>query len=172
LTHQTVKWTKRDLVEFGKAQFRTWRSTHQTTTDLEKKAASEGRDRVNKRNQRRVHVSLTNLKICLNASSPIPQLANDRLKAKDRYTELHNVDPTPFIDEAWMTDQVSGIETDDEEKKSGHLASIRAAAGLTEEDIEDRVEVFERVQWAFRSELVRIFKSLYVSDQVSELFRR
>jgi len=47
-----------------------------------------------------------------------------------------------------MTDQVSGIEMDDEEKKSGHLASIRAAAGLTEEDIEDRVEVFERVQWA------------------------
>jgi hypothetical protein len=112
------------------------------------------------------------LKICLNASSPIPQLANDRLKAKDRYIELHNVDPTPFIDEAWMTDQVSGIETDDEEKKSGHLASIRAAAGLTEEDIEDRVEVFERVQWAFRSELVRIFISLYASGQVSELFRR
>jgi hypothetical protein len=112
------------------------------------------------------------LKVCLNASSPIPQLANDRLKAKDRYVELHNVDPTPFIDEAWMTDQVSGIETDDEEKKSGHLASIRAAAGLTEEDIEDRVEVFERVQWAFRLELVCIFNSLYASDQVSELFCR
>ena len=71
-----------------------------------------------------------------------------------------------------MTDQVSGIETDDEEKKSGHLASIRAAAGLTEEDIEDRVEVFERVHWAFCSELVHILNSLYVSDQVSELFCR
>ena len=112
------------------------------------------------------------MKICLNASSPIPQLANDRLKAKDRYIELHDVDPTPFIDEAWMMDQVSGIETDDEEKKSGHLASIHAAAGLTEEDIEDRVEVFERVQWAFRSELVRIFNSLFASEQVSELFCR
>jgi hypothetical protein len=56
--HQTVKWNKHDLVEFGKAQFRTWRSTYQTNTDLEKKAASEGRDRVNKRNQRRVHVCL------------------------------------------------------------------------------------------------------------------
>jgi hypothetical protein len=67
-----------------------------------------------------------------------------------------------------MTDQVSEIEMDDKEKKNGHLVSIRAAAGLTEEDIEDRVEVFERVQWAFHSELVHIFISLYASDQVRQ----
>jgi hypothetical protein len=167
LTHQAIEWTKRDLVEFGKAQFRTWRSTHQRSTDLEKKAASEGRDRVNKRNQRRVHVSLTNLNIHPNVGLHIQQLMNDRLKAKYHYIELHRIDPTPFLEEAWMTDQVSGIETDDEEKKSGHLASIRAAAGLTEEEIKDRVEVFERVQWAFRSELVCISVSLHVCDRVS-----
>jgi hypothetical protein len=78
------------------------------------------------------------------------------MKAKDCYIKRHGVDPTPFIDEAWMTDQVSGIETEDEDKKTAHLASIRTAAGVTEEEIKDRVEVFERVQWAFRSELVGI----------------
>jgi len=64
------------------------------------------------------------------------------------------------------------IETDDKEKKNGHLASIHAAAGLIGEDIEDRVEVFERVQRAFHLELVHIFVSLYASDQGSELFHR
>ena len=161
MTHQTIEWTKRDLVEFGKAQFRTWRSTYQRSTDLAKKAASEGRDRLNKRNQRRVHVSLTNLNVHINVSH-IRQLASDRIKAKDRYIELHAVDPTPFIDEAWMTDQVSGIETEDEDKKIGHLASIHTTAGITVEEIKDIVEVFERVQWAFRSELVSIFTSLHV----------
>lgn len=92
---------------------------------------------------------------------------SDQIKAKDHYIELHAVDPTPFIDKAWMTDQVSGIETEDEDKKIGHLTSIRAAAGITKEEIKDRVEVFERVQWAFHSELVGIFTSLQVCSLVN-----
>lgn len=61
-----------------------------------------------------------------------------------------------------MMDQVSGIETEDEDKKIWHLASNHAAAGITEEEIKDSIEVFERVQWAFHSELVGIFTSLQV----------
>jgi hypothetical protein len=56
-----------------------------------------------------------------------------------------------------MMDQVSRVETDDEDKKNEHLASIRAAAGLTDEEIKDRIKVFERVQWAFCSNVVCIF---------------
>ena len=66
-----------------------------------------------------------------------------------------------------MTDQVSGIEMEDEDKKIGHLTSIRAASGITEEEIKDRVEIFERVQWAFHSELVGIFTSLQVCSLVN-----
>ena len=58
LTNQKVSWTRRDLLEFGKSQFRTWRSTYQKNTHQDKKVLRETRDRVNKRNQRRIHVCI------------------------------------------------------------------------------------------------------------------
>ena len=61
-----------------------------------------------------------------------------------------------------MTEEVSGIETDNEPKKKDHLVALQAAAKLTDDEIRDRVEVVELVHLASRSELVSVeFKFLF-----------
>ena len=84
------------------------------------------------------------------------QIAKDLQKAAAAYEELYGADPTPFIDAAYMTKEVSGIETDDEEKMKEHLEAIQDAAGLTGGEIRNGVEVFEQVHPAWRSEMVSI----------------
>lgn len=55
--HSDIEWTKRDLSEFAKGQFRSWKSMFQATTSDEKAAAAALRKRKNKRDIRRTHVS-------------------------------------------------------------------------------------------------------------------
>jgi hypothetical protein len=54
------------------------------------------------------------------------------------------------------------METDDEDRKEAHLALIQRAVGLKEDEIRDRTEVFEKVAWAFRSEMVCISASHHI----------
>ena len=84
------------------------------------------------------------------------QIAEDFQKAAAAYEELIGADPTPFIDAAYMTEEVSGIETNDEEKKKEHLEAIQDAAGLTGDEIRNGVEVFEQAHPTWRSEMVSI----------------
>lgn len=55
-----------------------------------------------------------------------------------------------------MTDQVSGIETDEEDAKNEHRAELEVAANLSPDKIEARIQVFEMVKWGFRSAKVNI----------------
>lgn len=53
-----------------------------------------------------------------------------------------------------MTDQVSGIETDDEEARFEHRRALEVEARLSEAEIQDRTPVYETVKWGFWSEMV------------------
>ena len=129
-----------------------------------KLAAAQARERLNKRNMRCQHVSLKLIEIESQLKQvPPTQLADDRTKAISDYKNRHNCDPTPFVDEAWMSDQVSGIETEDDTKATAHVASLQRAAGLSKAEVEDKVEVFERVQWSFRSAEVNF--CIFLSSQ-------
>ena len=161
LTDMNIVWTKRDLQEFGKSKFRTWKNLYQQEIDPIKKANREKTERSTKRAQRRTHVSSKTLRILI-SHSHIAQNAEDLQKGAAAYEELYGANPTPFFDPAYMTEEVSGIETDDEEKRQEHLKRIQNAAGLTEQDVKDGVEVFERVHRAWRSEMVSVdFDLLY-----------
>lgn len=161
LTDMNIVWTKRDLQEFGKSKFRTWRNLYQQEIDPIKKANREKTERSTKRAQRRTHVSSKTLRILI-SHSHIAQNAEDLQKGATAYKELYGANPTPFFDLAYMTEEVSGIEMDDEEKQQEHLKRIQNAAGLTEQDVKDGVEVFEQVHCAWRSEMVSIdFDLLY-----------
>lgn len=55
--HTEVDWTKRDVAEIAKTQFRTWRTKFQEGNSEEKTVAAALRKRRNKRDIRRTHVS-------------------------------------------------------------------------------------------------------------------
>ncbi|KAF7971737.1 hypothetical protein HWV62_20047 [Athelia sp. TMB] len=147
LTYQytEVQWTKRDLSEFAKGQFRSWRSSFQATTSDEKAAAAAQRKRKNKRDIRHTH------------------LAKDRQAAALQYKQLHGLDPSPYIDEAWMSDQISGIETEDEGKAAAYLGELQEKAAFSPQDIEEDRAVWEVIKKGFRSERI--------NDVISELDR-
>lgn len=86
------------------------------------------------------------------------QLAQDRQAAAIQYKEMYGRDPTPYIDEAWMSDQVSAIETDDEEKAAEYLSRLQAKAGFSAQDIAEERPVWEVIRKGFRSALVSRFK--------------
>lgn len=79
-------------------------------------------------------------------------MAKDRQAAALQYKELHKLDPSPYIDEAWMSDQVSGIETEDKEKTATYLGELQAAAGFSAQDIAEERPVWEVIKKGFRSE--------------------
>ncbi|KAF7968816.1 hypothetical protein HWV62_29252 [Athelia sp. TMB] len=143
--HTKVHWTKCDLTDFAKDQFRTWKALFQATTSEQKAKAAARRKRKNKRDVRRTH------------------LAEDRQAAAVQYKELHGKDPTPYIDEAWMSDQVSAIETEDEEKAAAYLQNLHKEAGFSERDIAEELPVWEVIKKGFRSE--------HINDIITELDR-
>lgn len=53
-----------------------------------------------------------------------------------------------------MTDQASGLESEDEEKRSKHLEKMREAAGFKEGATGGSQPVWELIKWGFRSQEV------------------
>ncbi|KAF7982767.1 hypothetical protein HWV62_26672 [Athelia sp. TMB] len=123
--HAEVDWTKRDLEEFAKSQFRWWRTNFQASISEDKAAKAQLRKRLNKRDIRRTHYY------------------SDRLAAVGEYKRRHGADPTPFLDEAYMSDQVSAIETDDEEKATAYVRNLQEKAGFSQQDIAEGRPVWE-----------------------------
>lgn len=79
---------------------------------------------------------------------------NDRQLAAAQYKDLHGHDLTPFIDEAWMSDQVSATETEDEEKAATYLSNLQQKAGFSELDVAEGRPVWEVIKKGSRSALV------------------
>ena len=60
----------------------------------------------------------------------------------DDYIETHGIDPTPLLEETdWMSEYISGKDTDDEEKKTEMYEQLANAAGLSAEEKEAGVKV-------------------------------
>ena len=129
LTDMNIVWTKRNLQEFGKSKFHTWRNLYQQEIDPIKKANWEKTEPSTKRAQRCTHVSSKTLCI-LTSHSHIAQNAEDLQKGAAAYKELYGANPTPFFDPTYMTEEVSGIDMDDEEKRQD-----QKQYGLTNEGV-------------------------------------
>jgi hypothetical protein len=65
-------------------------------------------------------------------------------------------DPTPFLQSDWMSSEVSELESGDEEQKAEHKMTLMDKAGLTLEDVSNRVPVWEVVKPAWRSVMVSL----------------
>ena len=73
----------------------------------------------------------------------------------DDYIETHGIDPTPLLEETdWMSEYISGEDTDDEEKKTEMYEQLANAAGLSAEEKEAGVKVWQKLLCVFRSDEV------------------
>lgn len=89
------------------------------------------------------------------------KLRNDRLVACKEYKQRHGKNVCALLAQSgWM----SGFETSEEgageEAHEKHQEKLAIAAGLTTEEIEGGVEVWERVRPSWHSAEVRVFKQL------------
>ena len=64
-----------------------------------------------------------------------------------------------------MSDQVSAIETEDEDKAATYLRELQAKAGFSEQDVAEGRPVWEVIKKGFRSPLVSTWQ-LFDSHQI------
>ncbi|KAI0038537.1 hypothetical protein FA95DRAFT_1613306 [Auriscalpium vulgare] len=117
LTHKNILFTLKDLVAFGKDIYRDWRRKRNTANDpgLAKKTALKRA--LNRRAQRQ------------------KALHEDRVKVLAAYQKKHKNNVAAVLEEAaWMSDELSGLDTDDEGKRRTHRNELAAAARLSKED--------------------------------------
>ena len=132
---------------------------------------SEKQKTKNKRRGRQRTVS-PNLKPLKNELTCIwhVQLKSERTKAKNDYIKEHNVDPSPLLEYTDnMTEELSELGSEDEEKNSAHKAELVNKAGLTPREIESGVPVWEIVRPGHRSEEVRMTEWISVLVGLQEL---
>ncbi|KAJ7084156.1 hypothetical protein C8R44DRAFT_894293 [Mycena epipterygia] len=131
LPHADVQFTREDLAKFSKTIFRGWKRTWKEETDPElakKKAEAESKGRQNMRRK---------------------ELKATRIKAVPQYKKQHKRDPAFVLETDWISDEVSGPETDDEDKKTEHRRRLVQAARLGPNHQDD--PVWERIRPGFQS---------------------
>ncbi|KAJ7669696.1 hypothetical protein B0H17DRAFT_1142035 [Mycena rosella] len=127
LLHKDVKFTLADIASFGKTNFRTWKRSWKAETDTAaaaKRARQEAKGRQTMRKKR-------------------SQLKRNRLKAPPEYKKRHKKNPAFILETDWMSDEISGPDTDDEAKKDIHRKLLVEAAKLTPE--QESQPLWERV---------------------------
>ncbi|KAG1843345.1 hypothetical protein DFJ58DRAFT_731635 [Suillus subalutaceus] len=134
LTHQTVHYTHNDLVAFVKSKFQSYKRKYIEKTDEGRAVKRQKFNIVNKWLRRQEH------------------LAEDRKKAVDDYITRHHIDPSELLQPEYMSDQVSELDTDDEDEKQARKKDIQKAANLLERDVHAGVPVWETIRPAWRSE--------------------
>ena len=144
-----VKFNKHDIRFFARSIFDNWKKRYERETDPEKQEKYERSATKNRRRQRQraVSICINQLKIVLNTH--IIQKKNDLLKAVDAYKEEHGVDPKPLIETDYMSEELSCKDSGTEGERAAHLNLMRRSAGLSQEEIDDEVDVYERVRIGF-----------------------
>ncbi|KZT04708.1 uncharacterized protein LAESUDRAFT_760994, partial [Laetiporus sulphureus 93-53] len=151
ITHPDVNFTKRDLEEFAKTRFRTWKRAYQAQKDELKKAAQLANQARNRRRRRQ---------------EQLKQLRGTAVKA---YQKRFKVDPSPVLLTDWMSEACSDW-SDEEEARDVHRQLLATKAGLTQEEIEEGVKVLERRSLAWRSgQLCSVLAKL---DQIVQTKRK
>ncbi|KAI0045688.1 hypothetical protein FA95DRAFT_1573624 [Auriscalpium vulgare] len=146
LTHQNVSFTLKDLVAFGKDYFREWRRKHVAASDPVRAKKQAMKKAMNRRVQRQ------------------KMLQDDREKALATYQDKYKKDVAAVLEEAaWMSDELSGLDTDDESKRQTHRDEVAAAARLSKEDKDEGIPVWEVRRPAYRTQ--------EVNDIIDELDR-
>ncbi|KAJ7470859.1 hypothetical protein FB451DRAFT_1559413 [Mycena latifolia] len=131
LVHTDVEFTREDLTEFAKTIFRGRKRTWKAENDPElakKKADNESKRRQEMRRK---------------------ELKATRIKAVSAYKKAHKRDPVFILETNWMTDEISGPDTDDEEKRAAHRRRLVRAARLGPNQQTDAV--WERIRPGFQS---------------------
>ena len=96
LEFKTVKFTYEDVLHFAKRKFCLWKTAVQRSEDDAKACKKEISNTMNKRAQRKKHVSITNV---VNERLPtILQRKDDCFKALKQYKEQFKTDPSAFLD--------------------------------------------------------------------------
>ncbi|KAJ7887815.1 hypothetical protein B0H14DRAFT_3430427 [Mycena olivaceomarginata] len=130
LAHADVVFSREDLVEFAKTNFRSWKKNWKADNDPElgrkhAKAESKGRQEMRRKE------------------------ATNRLKVVPAYKKEHQRDPGFMLETDWMSDEISGPDTDDEEAKDAHRRRLIRAARLDTQE-KDKA-VWEVVRPGFQS---------------------
>ncbi|KAJ7753056.1 hypothetical protein DFH07DRAFT_824501 [Mycena maculata] len=137
LPHPDVQFTREDLHEFAKTTFRSWKRNYREESNPEvakKKAASGSKVRQDMRKK---------------------ELKANRLKAIPQYRKMHKRNPVFILETDWMSDEISGPDTEDEEEKRSHRRRLVQAARLGSHQQDD--PVWEKIRPAFQAnELIDI----------------
>ncbi|KAJ7094792.1 hypothetical protein C8R44DRAFT_749377 [Mycena epipterygia] len=131
LPHADVKFTRDDLTEFGKTNFRSWKKNWKAENDPElarKQARTESKGRQDMRRK---------------------ELKENRLKAIPEYKKKNKRDPVFVLETDWMSDELSGPDTDDEDKKKAHRHRLIQTLHLAPEHQDEAI--WERVRPGFQS---------------------
>ncbi|KAJ7688129.1 hypothetical protein B0H17DRAFT_1203137 [Mycena rosella] len=131
LLHKDVKFTLADIASVGKTNFRTWKRSWKAETDTAaaaKRARQEAKGRQIMRKK---------------------DLKRNRLKALPEYKKRHKKNPAFILETDWMSDEISGPDTDDEAKKDIHRKLLVEAAKLTPE--QESQPLWERVRPGFQT---------------------
>ncbi|TDL16354.1 hypothetical protein BD410DRAFT_889812 [Rickenella mellea] len=136
LKHKDVKFTEADLRAFATTVLRSWRRRFEVANNVEKGNKAKLQARKNKRHQRQ------------------RTLKAARLAVADLYADGHDgANPSCLLETDWMTEEVSSLDTSDDEEKEAHREQIVQAARLTDKEIKCGT-VLERIKPLFRSEEV------------------
>ncbi|KAJ7714111.1 hypothetical protein DFH07DRAFT_863562 [Mycena maculata] len=129
LPHPDVQFTREDLHEFAKTTFRSWKRNYREESDPE---GSKVRQDMRKK-----------------------ELKANRLKAILQYRKQHKHNPVFILETDWMSDEISGPDTEDEEEKRSHRRRLVQAARLGSHQQDD--PVWEKIRPAFQAnELIDI----------------
>ncbi|TDL17695.1 hypothetical protein BD410DRAFT_901363 [Rickenella mellea] len=137
LKHKDVKFTEADLRSFATAVLRSWKRRFEAENNGEKGRKAKLQAQKNKRHQRQ------------------RTLKAARLAVAELYAEIHDgADPSCLLETDWMTEEVSSLDTSDDEEKEAHRQKMVQAARLTEKEIECGTVVLEKIKPLFRSDEV------------------
>ncbi|KAJ7747443.1 hypothetical protein DFH07DRAFT_1062737 [Mycena maculata] len=123
LAHSDVQFPRADLVSFGKTNFRSWKRDWKAKNDTDaaaRQAKQASKDRQGMRRR---------------------EMKSKRLDAVKEYKKLHNKNPVCILESDFMTDEISGLDTDDDTKKAEHKKKLRDTAGLRTNDTQPVWEV-------------------------------
>ncbi|KAG0703215.1 hypothetical protein DFH29DRAFT_998670 [Suillus ampliporus] len=134
LRHKDISFTKKNIVAFTKDKFRNLKRKYAEVTDSSKQAKRQKQKVVNKRKKRRKQ-------LCKDRADP------SVIKA---YTKEYGADLTLLLETEYMSEEISELETDNEEEKKAHHKILLQKAGFIGSDKEDAV-VWEVVRQEWRS---------------------
>ncbi|KAJ6455919.1 hypothetical protein C8R47DRAFT_1328857 [Mycena vitilis] len=131
LAHKDVSFTRSDLVDFGKTNFRSWKKKWNQTQNNQVAARAARQASKDRQGMRR------------------KELKQNRLAAVKEFRKLHKKNPSCVLESEWMSDEISAPDTDDEDKRKTHRQLLVRKARLGPD--QQAEPVWEVVRPAFQS---------------------